>query len=97
MTGSAEAAGFALIGDGAESCGSWTVYRRDRRASGEEQWILGFLSGIGAAPPSAGPVVNPLNGVDAQAVLIWMDNYCRDHPLDLIMTAGEAFVVMHPR
>jgi hypothetical protein len=92
-----EAAEFASIGTGAMSCGNWTSDRRDRQAIAEEQWILGFLSGIGAAPQSPGLPVNPLHGVDAQAVLAWIDNYCRGHPLDLIMTAGEAFVTAHPR
>jgi hypothetical protein len=60
-----------------------------------EQWILGFLSGIGSTGSSYG--LNPLNGItDANAVWGWMDNYCREHPLDNIAAAGEAFLKAHP-
>ena len=44
-----------------------------------------------------GGVQNPLNGVDAQAVWAWVDNYCKANPLNLIENAGAAFVATHPR
>jgi hypothetical protein len=59
-----------------------------------QQWILGFLSGVGYRGEG---VVDPLNGVDAQAVWAWMDNYCQANPLKLVHEAGEAFVTAHPR
>jgi hypothetical protein len=39
----------------------------------------------------------PLNNVaDGEAVLAWIDNYCREHPLDLIADAAMAFATAHP-
>jgi hypothetical protein len=95
---SAEAAqpgNYDLIGSGTNSCGTWTAYRRERQASLFEQWILGFLSGVGYQGTGVG--VDPLNGVDAGAVWAWMDNYCQAHPLDDVAEAGAAFVTTHPR
>lgn len=96
MTSSAGAGSYSFIGQGGASCGTWIAVRRERAASGFEQWILGFLSGVGAEGNVVGSQTNPLNGIDADAVWAWMDNYCRDHPLGQIIEAAEAFVVEHP-
>jgi hypothetical protein len=55
---------------------------------------LGFLSGI-AYESTDGE--NPMNGLDAEAVWAWIDNYCQAHPLEQIVTAGQQFVFVHPR
>jgi hypothetical protein len=81
-----------MLGVGSVSCGTWTIGRRDRTAFGLEQWMLGFLSGAATWSPT----LNPLNEVDADAVWVWVDNYCRVHPLDRITEAGKAFVIEHP-
>jgi hypothetical protein len=88
---------FNSIGAGNYSCGTWTAERRDpysRLGSfQDEQWVLGFLSGIGYM----GAEANPLNGTDAQGVLAWIDNYCWVHPLEEISGAAKAFYSVHPR
>jgi hypothetical protein len=92
MTGSAEAAASAqqdtyhAIGQGASSCGTWSAARRNQYAFGYEQWVWGFLSGVGFQGGANG--VNPLNGVDADAVWGWIDNYCQGHPLELLASAS---------
>jgi hypothetical protein len=94
MTGSAEA--FTVLGgQGALSCGSWTSARRDRTASGPQQWVLGFLLGVGWALTDSG--WNPLKGVDADGVWAWVDNYCQAHPLQYLAEAAGAFAREHPR
>jgi hypothetical protein len=100
MTGPAEAAEMAQFGGlGGSSCGTWTATRHERasgRSWGYEQWILGFLSGVGWE--GGGKRDNPLKGVvDLEAVLAWTDNYCQVHSLDRILDAGTAFVAAHPR
>ena len=96
MAGSAEATDFSVIGVGLWSCGSWTAARRDRTRQGPEQRVVGFLSGIG------------YEGVDEREITFWpkwtpmafrawVDNYCRAHPLDPIVTVGQAFDRDHPR
>jgi hypothetical protein len=97
LISSAEAAQpgyYNLVGMGTISCGTWTALRRQGRAQLPEQWILGFLSGVGY---ESGGRSNPLNGVDADAVWAWMDNYCHANPLVSISKASAAFDATHPR
>jgi hypothetical protein len=84
-----------VIGQGTNSCGMWTSSRKGRQAFGMEQWILGFLSGVAETVNVTG--YDPMNGIDAEAVWGWMDNYCQAHPLDMIVAAGSAFTLAHPR
>ena len=79
-----------LIGMGWSSCGAWTANRTARNvtAAADEQWVVGYLSGVAIWTPG----LNPMNGVDADAVWAWMDNYCRAHPLVAIKDATSAFV-----
>jgi hypothetical protein len=91
----AEPGKYNLLGSGTVSCGTWTALRRQGQARLPEQWILGFLSGVGYEGAAGGD--NPLNGVDADAVGAWMDNYCQANPLDTLAKAGTAFDAVHPR
>jgi hypothetical protein len=87
-----------ILGSGSASCGVWTAARHDKHAGGFEQWVLGYASGVGSGSHASGRQdVNPLLGVDAQGVLAWIDNYCRDHPLEMVVDAANAFVAAHPR
>jgi hypothetical protein len=95
MTSAAEAAEEEayIIGQGTASCTTWTEFRRHGQGVSLEQWILGYLSGAGVWSES----YNPPRGTDANAVWAWVGNYCRAQPLLLLMNAGLAFVVVHPR
>jgi hypothetical protein len=55
-------------------------------------WALGYLSGAAAYSET----LDPLNGVDSQAVAYWIDNYCQVHPLDKFTEALGAFIREHP-
>jgi hypothetical protein len=88
---------YSVIGFGMSSCGAWISNRADTTAYSrlsEQQWIVGFLSGIGFAGQGK---VDPLNGVDAPGVWAWIDNYCRANPLATIAKAAEEFSYAHPR
>jgi hypothetical protein len=91
---SSNACAYNLIGQGTLACGTWTTLRQDRQALGLEQWVLGFLSGVGYEGESHGD--NPLKGIDADTVWTWMDNYCRDHPQATISGSVAAFDAAHP-
>jgi hypothetical protein len=94
MTGSAEA--YALLGPGVSSCATWAAdNRRDPvKALMNQSWVLGFLSGAGYAGSAE---QDPLHGVDSNAVIAWVDKYCRTHPLDPIVRAAEVFIDEHHR
>ena len=47
----AHAQSYHMIGDGSASCGAWTADRaqpNSTQAFMDEDWVLGFLSGVGA-------------------------------------------------
>jgi hypothetical protein len=96
MAGAAEARAqkSSLMGQGSLTCGTWTAWRRDGLALGPQQWVLGFLSGIGVMGESD---LNPLNDVDADSVFGWIDSYCQAHPSEKVMRAAAAFIGEHPR
>jgi hypothetical protein len=54
-------ADYTAIGLGTASCGTWTSYRHDRQGRSYEQWVLGFLSGVGFEATNG---KNPLNAMD---------------------------------
>lgn len=83
-------AGFTTLGAG-RSCGAWAA---DQRSNGniamlDDQWVLGFLSGVAASRGD-----DPLAGVDPKAVLRRVDDYCAAHPSD-DMTAAALDAVRH--
>lgn len=87
---------YVMIGAGVDSCGTWTADRRSPNSAAalqDGQWVLGFLSGIGYEGRDD---VDPLQGLDAQAVWAWTDNYCRAEPLLNISDAAKAFYKAHP-
>jgi hypothetical protein len=92
-----EAAGYDFIGAGVDSCGKWTAIRPNPygpEARQAQQWILGFLSGIGYVNQGGD---NPLHGVDALGVWAWIDNFCLANPLVPLNRAAAAFHAAHPR
>ena len=88
---------YAVMGLGLNSCDTWTSARLTPQATlafAEGQWVLAFLSGVGFMGGDTGN--NPLNGVDAQGVWAWIDDYCRVHPSEKIAQAAAAFIRAHP-
>ena len=88
------AVAYTVRGVGAYSCGAWVNERNDiTRHNLQLHWILGFLSAVGWMSPNND---DPFEGVDADAVELWIDNYCKKHPLEKIVDAAEAFYEAHP-
>jgi hypothetical protein len=79
------------IGEGANSCGAWTFERQQNSTKSAlyATWVLGYVSGQNADASTT----NFLQGVDAGAILGWIDNYCRSNPLEKIVTAAGSLVV----
>lgn len=95
--GADDKATYTATGVGNYSCGSWTAARRTPQraeAFGDEQWVVGYLTGLASMGSSQG--YDPLRGTDAQGVWASVDNYCRDHPLESILEAAAAFARAHP-
>jgi hypothetical protein len=81
------------LGAGANAtCGKWLADRQSGNYFSVGNWALGYLSGAAAFSQT----LNPLEGLDSDAVLYWIDNYCRSRPLDQFAVALRAFVDEHP-
>lgn len=94
LSGDARSQGIKAIGAGANaSCGSWLAARASNDYFTMGNWSLGFLSGVGIYSTD----LNPLQGVDSDAVSYWLDNYCRARPTDYFVDALRAFIRQHPR
>ena len=99
-----DARAATIIGAGANSCGAWTADRHSvvfgapitnasQGAFQDMQWVVGFLSGIGVMSAKNG---GPLDGMNAEGVWTWVDQYCQAHPNEPIETAAAAFYSAHP-
>jgi hypothetical protein len=90
---------YMMIGAGGASCGTWTKDRGSPQAHSlaaiDVSWVTGFLSGIGYVGGAESD--DPLQGMDAEGVAGWIDNYCRAHPIEHIKDAAAAFFAAHPR
>lgn len=83
-----------ILGAGAKAtCGKWLADRQSGNAFSVSNWALGYLSGAATFSQN----LNPLEGLDSDAVLYWIDNYCRSRPLDKFTVALAAFVNKHPK
>ena len=93
MAGSAAAARAAMVGLGNQDCGTWTTNNPAKGGLGlfYQQWVFGFLSGASQANPDR----DPLKGVDASAIMQWLDDYCQHNPNVPLAAAAAAFVQAH--
>ena len=94
MAGSAAAARAAMIGLGNQDCGTWTTNNPAKGGGVDllyQQWVFGFLSGASQANPDR----DPLKGIDAPAIMEWLDDYCLHHPQAALADAAMAFVQAH--
>ena len=82
------------LGAGANAtCGKWSTDRQNGNAFPIANWALGYLSGAAVFSKN----LNPLEGLDSDAVLYWLDNYCRSHPLEKFTVALKTFTLEHPQ
>ena len=78
---------YEVFGNGSSvSCSQWLQDRQSASAEryADENWVLGFLTGVNAATSSTTG-----SGSDAAGKFAWIDNYCRAHPLELLVGAAE--------
>jgi hypothetical protein len=83
-----------VLGVGSKSCGSWTQVRRAGgvMAGNYESWIAGFLSGsnsIISGELKVDILEQQTKLADAQDINVWIDNYCKSHPMVPIAEAAN--------
>jgi len=77
---------YTEYGSGVSSCGAWVNDRKTSSAWHQNgQWVNGFVS-------AAGYFGKTLKNVDSDAILVFMDNYCQQNPLNSIGDGAKALV-----
>lgn len=77
---------YTEYGSGVNSCGSWVKWRKTESGWHQDgQWVNGFIS-------AAGYFGKELKKVDSDAMLVFMDNYCQQNPLNKIGDGAKALV-----
>lgn len=89
---SAWAGSPVVLGNGAQSCGTWTRHRQQGNPEWVDNgvWVVGYISGYNAFGLGSSDVTA---GTDTQGVWAWIDNYCANNPLDTIQVAATALIL----
>lgn len=91
---SASALSEAADSRGSRSCRKWIDERYQAEGKSDlnkmpvlitKSWFLGFLSGRGSRSAQ-----DFLKGTDNESIFLWLDNYCREHPLQDLDSGGIA-------
>lgn len=84
-------AAHAQVAFGTPDCGRWIKQPTEPRKA----WLLGYMSGLSAMHKMTnGKPNDPLDKVSsAEQIFLWMDNYCKENPLQVLTVGGaELFV-----
>ncbi len=72
----------AMVTFGDYDCGQWFT-----RKVVAQTWLLGYLSGLNVAYAKGDKdALDKANSADQ--IFLWMDNYCKAHPLEMVSAAG---------
>ena len=82
---------FIILGPGSVSCGAWTERRRSESSGPFQFWLLGYITGINQF--AAFGIEDISEGTDASGLFGWIDNWCRDHPLDTLNKAATHLAI----
>jgi hypothetical protein len=74
-----------VYGNGATSCGSWTIARQRNQWADRGHWVLGWVS-------AASVYTNRVKRTDADGIFTWIDRYCIAHPTDELARAAMALI-----
>ena len=77
-----------VYGLGTYSCGKYLAARRNNAEHPYLQWVEGFLTAMDGLKSDAHP-----KRTDGDAITGWMDNYCREHPLEDVSNAAASLAL----
>ena len=88
LTARIAAEGQAVLGQGNVSCSSWLENHTSDDA--RTACILGYITGFNQY--GSKPEGDVSEGTTTEKIMVWIDNYCRNHPADNLYRASAAFV-----
>jgi hypothetical protein len=79
-----------IMGD--MSCRDWVEHHStgtpDIEAIIQNNWVAGYLSGI-----AVGLSTDILDHPSGESIIIWLNNYCKNNPLDNMSTAASHLAI----
>lgn len=82
---------FNIIGSGNENCGAWTKLRVSGNWQQMGEWSAGYIT----ANNLRGASDRGLSAKDGDAIVSWLDNYCRDNPFSTWANANEQLILQN--
>jgi len=81
---------WAQTGFGGSDCGEWIR----TPSEGKRQWLIGYMSGLSMMHYLNRKDDDPLNKINsANQIFLWMDNFCKTHPLKNVRTGGQELFI----
>jgi hypothetical protein len=82
----------AVLGQGNVPCGSWLNDRKgdDTNASSKIAWVLGYVTAFNQYESK--PAGDVSGGKGTEEIMVWIDNYCDQHPSDNLYRASASLV-----
>ena len=83
------------------SCGPYIEARAEGRWTGSREkestyaiWLMGYLTGVNAGMPDTFDI----SPADQYEELLWLENWCKKHPLEPFTRAADSLIVeLHPK
>ena len=78
------------------SCGTYVVARDEgrrgdyRKVNDHSAWLMGYLTGYNARTSDTYDI---MGNKDLQSLLLWLENYCKQHPLDSFAVAVNFLII----
>lgn len=82
--------GYAVRGYGTQTCGAYVANRSRNNDDAYANWLGGYLSGFNRFNKDTWDISGTL---DTDAEMLWLENYCKAHPLDKFSEASEKLIV----
>jgi hypothetical protein len=88
---SSPANAYVVRGAGTKSCEKWIAEEnKELLRNFNTSWLLGFISATAKSLRNDKFTPESMNN---STLIEWVDNYCKDHPLDNIATASAALAI----
>ena len=82
---------YTVIAYGNQSCGRWVKAHaaESEESRHQETWVTGYITAYNRVTHG---ISNLSKGTDSAGLISWIDNYCKDNPLDGVADASAALV-----
>ena len=87
---------FGILGSGTQSCGNYVeTPTSSTHDLAYVAWTVGYLTAYNRSEPDT---YNILGSSDLDGAMVWLKNYCKEHPLERFVSAVHYLTIeLHPK